>query len=74
MATSQVQQPEAMVTKSDLARHFAVSTRTIERWMAEGCPHERLWHGEGPPRFYISAVKRWHGMGQEGLCQAGGKP
>lgn len=52
---------EPLMTKQQLARHFAVHPRTIERWMEKGCPvAQRLWGGSGAPRFHLSAVIEWH--------------
>lgn len=56
--------PERFVTKLQLARHLAVSTRTIERWQHEGLPCRRLWSrredGRRPIRYRITEVEAWH--------------
>lgn len=52
---------EQLVSKKQLAEHFAVSVRTVERWVEKGCPvAQRLWGGSGAPRFHVSAVIEWH--------------
>jgi hypothetical protein len=52
---------EALVTKRQVAEHFNVVPRTVERWMDRGCPVAlRLWGGSGAPRFHISDISAWH--------------
>jgi hypothetical protein len=52
---------EALVTKRQVAEHFNVVPRTVERWIEKGCPVAlRLWGGSGAPRFHISDISAWH--------------
>jgi hypothetical protein len=49
---------EQWVTKEQLARHMQVSTRTVERWVAEGMPclrHRRTM------RFQLAVCEHWLG-------------
>lgn len=48
-------------TKRDVMREFAVSDRTVERWMKEqGLPYEKPFGpGRGPVRFVPRAVLAW---------------
>ena len=54
---------EPLVTKAELARHLAVSPRTIERWQRHGMPVRRLWtrrrDGRAPVRYRVSEVMAW---------------
>ncbi len=47
---------EPWLTERDIARHFAVSERTVRRWIAEGCPSERFGRAR---RFRLSQVESW---------------
>ena len=49
------------VSKSEVAKAFSVSIRTVERWMEHGCPYHRFGVAgvEGMPRFKIVAVEEW---------------
>ena len=52
---------EPYKNKQQIAAHFGVSIRTVERWMTSGCPVLRLG-GEGlgkRPRFRLSDVSAW---------------
>jgi predicted DNA-binding transcriptional regulator AlpA len=50
---------EPRVTKKQLAAHFGVSTKTIERYMAKlGLPFEKPYPN-GAVRFVLSDVERW---------------
>lgn len=54
-------QIEPYKNKQQIAEFFGVSIRTVERWMASGCPVLRLG-GEGlgkRPRFRLSDVSAW---------------
>jgi hypothetical protein len=63
-----------MLTPAELAAAMNVSTRTVARWDAEGCPCE--WAGSRR-RYDLDAVKAWN---RERACQsdktprAGGTP
>lgn len=50
--------PEAMDTKADVAAHFKVSERTIERWMNRGMPYHKPFEG-GSVRFNIAECDAW---------------
>jgi hypothetical protein len=47
---------EPWVSAQTVARHFAVSVRTVQRWRQGGCPC--LGRG-GMVRFRLSAVEAW---------------
>lgn len=44
-------------TKRFIADFYSVSTKTIERWMKDGCPH---YHEPGRTMFVLSEVKAWY--------------
>jgi hypothetical protein len=48
---------EPLITKSDLAKHYDVSGRTVQRWIASGMPF--LWIGKRRKRFRLSQVQLW---------------
>ena len=50
--------PEAMDTKADVAAHFKVSERTIERWMDRGMPFDKPFEG-GCVRYRIVDCDAW---------------
>ena len=45
-------------TKAEVAAHFAVSTRTITRWMKQGMPYGKPFEG-GSVRFNLGACEAW---------------
>ncbi len=45
-------------TKAEVAEHFSVSVRTIDRWMTRGMPYEKPFEG-GSVRFNLSACEEW---------------
>jgi phage terminase Nu1 subunit (DNA packaging protein) len=47
------------MTKQELAGHFRVSEKTVQRWIAQGCPHTR--DDQGRLDFDRYAVARWLG-------------
>lgn len=52
---------EPYKNKQQIAEHFGVSTRTVDRWILSGCPVLRLG-GSGlgrTPRFRLSDVSAW---------------
>lgn len=53
-----------MLTPAELAAALKVSTRTVARWDAEGCPCE--WAGSRR-RYDIDSVKIWN---RERACQS----
>lgn len=53
-----------MLTPAELAAALRVSTRTVARWDAEGCPCE--WAGSRR-RYDLAAVKAWN---RERACQS----
>lgn len=46
-----------MLTAAELAAAMRVSTRTVARWVAAGCPCE--WAG-AHRRYYLAAVQAWN--------------
>ena len=53
-----------MLTPAELAAAMQVSTRTVARWDADGCPCE--WAGTRR-RYDLPAVKAWN---RENACQS----
>lgn len=49
---------EMLATKREVAAHFRVSERTIERWMDRGLPFEKPFEN-GLVRFRLLACERW---------------
>lgn len=49
---------EKMVRKERIASAFDVSTRTVYRWVEQGCPVKRL--RGGALRFQLALVQDWH--------------
>lgn len=49
--------PEPWCRKADVARHFSVSGRTIERWQAAGMPYRKV--SRALVLFRISEAERW---------------
>jgi hypothetical protein len=45
------------LTSAELAATMRVSTRTVARWRAEGCPYS--WAG-AYPRYDLAAVEAWN--------------
>lgn len=51
---------EAYITRAGLQKCFGVSTRTVARWIRNGCPCIRTGpNGRGDPRFRFSKVEAW---------------
>lgn len=50
---------EPWVSKRKVAEHFGVSTRTIERWMDRGLPHDRPYGDRGHVRFKLGLCDDW---------------
>lgn len=48
---------EPWVKREAVAQHFSVSTRTVYRWVKDGCPVKRL--RGGTMRFQIGAISEW---------------
>jgi hypothetical protein len=49
---------ESGMRKRELASHFGVSEKTVQRWVARGCPHTRSLPG-GPLDLDPAGVARW---------------
>lgn len=49
---------EPLQTKSEIAEHFRVSERTIERWMDRGLPYRKPYEG-GSVRFSLAECDAW---------------
>jgi phage terminase Nu1 subunit (DNA packaging protein) len=50
---------EQLKTKQEVAEHWSVHVRTVDRWVKAGMPvAERTWAGH--PRFHLSACAEWH--------------
>lgn len=56
-----VESKPASATKKDVARTYQVSTRTVTRWVADGCPHYRVGNGDNCRlvRLDLAQVDRW---------------
>jgi hypothetical protein len=48
---------EAWVKEDQIARHFAVSTRTVRRWRKDGLPSQLVG---GSRRYRIGEAEAWH--------------
>ena len=49
--------PEPWTRKAQLARHFSVSERTVERWQTAGMPFRKV--SRGLVMFRISECEQW---------------
>jgi predicted DNA-binding transcriptional regulator AlpA len=47
---------ERWVSKREVAEHFGFATRTVNRWLAAGCPSRVM---SNVRRFRISEVDAW---------------
>lgn len=47
---------EPYVTKSQVAKRYQLSTKTIERWIGMGCPSRKV---QGKRVLQLSAVDAW---------------
>lgn len=56
MTTATQFQHERWLSKRKIARHYDYSERTINRWVAAGCPSRMIG---GERRFRLSAVDAW---------------
>lgn len=52
-------QREAFVRKAEVARHFGVHPRTIERWVQFGMPVRKVGSAQGVVRFRLSECEHW---------------
>lgn len=51
---------EPWVSKEECARHFGVTTRTVERWLKDGCPKLRTGKRQNSRvRFQLTVVEAW---------------
>jgi phage terminase Nu1 subunit (DNA packaging protein) len=55
-ATTTYAGPEPWLPKAAIAKHYAVSVRTVERWMYHGCPSELFGSFR---RFRLSEVEQF---------------
>lgn len=53
--------PPPLLKQQELREYYGVSDWTINKWVREGCPVERL--RGGTRRFDLEAVKTWHAAG-----------
>ena len=51
-------QPESWVSKQEIADHYGVVPRTIDRWREDGMPCSKMY-ANSPVRFRISECDRW---------------
>jgi phage terminase Nu1 subunit (DNA packaging protein) len=49
--------PEPWCRKADVARHFSVSVRTVERWQQAGMPYRKV--SRSLALFRISEAEQW---------------
>ena len=54
--TVRVTDPEPWLDKRELARHLGISVRSVERALADGMPHARIFTRV---RFQVTAVEAW---------------
>ena len=57
-----VSQMERYCSKREIADHYGLSLRTIERWQFDGCPSRLIG---GVRRFRVSEVEQWLAMREE---------
>ena len=57
VAAGELQEP--WLSKKSIARHFDVTTSTIDRWCVAGMPF--MQPPRGHRRFQVSACEAWHG-------------
>jgi phage terminase Nu1 subunit (DNA packaging protein) len=50
--------PLPLLKQAELEKYYDVSDWTVNKWVREGCPVERLRSGHR--RFDLAAVKAWH--------------
>lgn len=50
--------PMPLLKQSQLEVYYGVSDWTVNKWVREGCPVERLRNGGR--RFDLDAVRAWH--------------
>jgi phage terminase Nu1 subunit (DNA packaging protein) len=55
--------PVPLLTQSELETYYRVSDWTVNKWVREGCPVERL--RSGSRRFDLDKVRAWH-AGEDG--------
>ena len=48
------------LTRAEAATHWSVSTRSVDGWLAKGCPCLRLGGPGGSPRFDVEELDQWH--------------
>lgn len=56
------------VDKAGLAEHFKCSPATVNRWINQGCPVERISE-KGHPRFRKTLVEGWLGERKEDVSR-----
>src|SRR5690349_7248299 len=57
--------PTRTDSPAEIARAFALHVKTVRRYAAQGCPHDR--DGAGRMRFDPAEVRRWmSGTGRDG--------
>ena len=64
--------PQAL-TLDDLAAALDVDTRTVQRWVGKGCPHEREPEGRRRYRFDLAAVIAWRAANVGASGRGGGE-
>jgi phage terminase Nu1 subunit (DNA packaging protein) len=55
--------PLPLLTQKELEEHYRVSPWTVNKWVRDGCPVERLRSGQR--RFNLTTVREWHEDGAE---------
>jgi phage terminase Nu1 subunit (DNA packaging protein) len=60
--------PAPLLKQAELEAHYNVSDWTVNKWVRDGCPVERLRNGNR--RFDLAAVKAWHAEGSADGQQA----
>lgn len=50
--------PLPLLKQAELEKYYGVSDWTVNKWVRDGCPVERLRSGHR--RFDLAAVKAWH--------------
>jgi phage terminase Nu1 subunit (DNA packaging protein) len=69
MSSTETPQPasQRLLTKNDLAGHYAITTRTVDNWIRRGMPYEPCG---GAKRFRLDAVAAWLARDEQARLRA----
>jgi phage terminase Nu1 subunit (DNA packaging protein) len=60
--------PLPLLKQIELEKYYGVSNWTVNKWVREGCPVERLRNGHR--RFDLEKVRAWHAGDAEAAQQS----